>query len=270
MAREEAKTAEELTAAIRSLVDKALESQVREQIVARGRDLASTLTSAGESAAERAGEAWRESEPMRRDAADAALRASRDTVSCGRRRWATQLRPALRDAWMRRAAALAAAGIAVPTSRQVVDQARARLGLQRREEHHWRSFFLGLLIGAVAGAIAALLTAPRAGREVRDELAARAREAASSARDAASTAREAALEAARPATDWVPLFQRPRDELTGAGDVETLGEPAADEPILAESIENGSEEPLADAAPVAEPAEDVAAPSASPAEDEVE
>ena len=88
MAREEAKTAEELTAAIRSLVDKALESQVREQIVARGRDLASTLTSAGESAAERAGEAWRESEPMRRDAADAALRASRDTVSWGRRRWA--------------------------------------------------------------------------------------------------------------------------------------------------------------------------------------
>ena len=226
MARQEAKTAEELTAAIRSLVDKTLDSEVREQVMARGRDVASALSTAGEAAAERAGEAWRDSEPARRDAAEAAVRAGRDTVSWGRRRWARQLRPALRDAWTRRAAAMAAAGIAVPTSRQVMDQARARLGIKRREEHRWRSFFVGLVIGAIAGAIAALLTAPRAGREMRDELAARAREAATTAREAATTAREAAGSA----TDWVPLFQRSPDEALDAPIAESQGELPASDP----------------------------------------
>jgi hypothetical protein len=256
MAGKQANTAEELTAAIRSLVDKALESDLRDQIVARGRDVASTLGTAGEAAAERASEAWRESEPMRREAAEAALRAGRDTVSWGRRSWTARLRPALRDGWTRRMAALAAAGVAVPTSRQVMDQARARLGIQRREERRWRSFFLGLVIGAVAGAIAALLTAPRAGREMRDELATRAREAAATAREAAATAREAAS-----ATDWVPLFQRPQDEGLGAAPAEMPANQPMDgsDPLVDEAlpVEGVAEEPA--------PAETV--PSA---EDEVE
>src|SRR5207247_394691 len=54
----------------------------------------------------------------------------------------------------------------------------------------WRIFFIGLVLGAIGGAIAALLTAPRPGREVRGELAA-------CARDAATDARE-----------WVPVFPR--------------------------------------------------------------
>jgi hypothetical protein len=259
MAGKQANTAEELTAAIRSLVDKALESDLRDQIVARGRDVASTLGTAGEAAAERASEAWRESEPMRREAAEAALRAGRDTVSWGRRSWTARLRPALRDGWTRRMAALAAAGVAVPTSRQVMDQARARLGIQRREERRWRSFFLGLVIGAVAGAIAALLTAPRAGREMRDELATRAREAATTAREAATTAREAASTA----TDWVPLFQRPQDEGLGA----VPAEKPANQPV------NGSgSDPLDDEALPVEGVADEPAPAETvpSAEDEVE
>jgi hypothetical protein len=256
MAGKQANTAEELTAAIRSLVDKALESDLRDQIVARGRDVASTLGTAGEAAAERASEAWRESEPMRREAAEAALRAGRDTVSWGRRGWTTRLRPALRDGWKQRMAALAAAGVAVPTSRQVMDQARARLGIQRREERRWRSFFLGLVIGAVAGAIAALLTAPRAGREMRDELTTRAREAAATAREAAATAREAAS-----ATDWVPLFQRPQDEGQGAAPAET----PANQPL------NGSDLLVDEAPPVEGVAEEPAPTETVPsAEDEVE
>jgi hypothetical protein len=249
MAGKQANTAEELTAAIRSLVDKALESDLRDQIVGRGRDVASTLGTAGEAAAERATEAWRESEPMRREAAEAALRAGRDTVSWGRRGWTTRLRPALRDGWTRRMAALAAAGVAVPTSRQVMDQARARLGIQRREERRWRSFFLGLFIGAVAGAIASLLTAPRAGREMRDELATRAREAAATAREAAS------------ATDWVPLFQRPQDEGLGAAPAEM----PANQPV------DGSDPLVDEALPVEGVAEEPAPAETVPsAEDEVE
>jgi gas vesicle protein len=113
--------------------------------------------------------------------------------------------------------------------RQVMDQARARLGIQRKEERRWRSFFVGLVIGAIAGAIAALLTAPRAGREMRDELAARAREAATTAREAATTAREAAGSA----TDWVPLFQRSPDETLDASIAETGRElPANDSESL--------------------------------------
>ena len=73
-----------------------------------------------------------------------------------------------------------------------------RLGVRkRREQRHWAAFFLGLLIGAAVGAVIAMLTTPKPGREMRDELAERARDAAEKAREAAGS------------TDWVPLFQRP-------------------------------------------------------------
>ncbi len=75
-----------------------------------------------------------------------------------------------------------------------MDEARIRLGIQRREERHWRTFFLGVVLGAVAGAAVAILTAPRSGRETRDRLA-------TAARDAAEGAGE-----------WAPLFQRPATE----------------------------------------------------------
>jgi gas vesicle protein len=197
MARTEAKSADELTAAIRSLVDRAMETEVRDRVASRGRDVAAALTTAGEAALERAEEAWRESEPVRLEAARNAERAGRQAWSWGLRTWDRRLRPALRDQLKRRGTAIAAAGMTVPTSAELVRNARQRMGLERREAHRWRYFTVGLLLGALAGAVVALLTAPRSGREVRGEIGTRAREAATSAREAAGTAGE-----------WAPLFQR--------------------------------------------------------------
>jgi hypothetical protein len=195
MATEPSKTADELTTAIRSLVDKALDARTRDEIAARGRELAAAIAETAGSAAERASivanDAWRDSAPQRREAAKQARQMSRDALRWGRQRWKKQLRPAMRDAWDRRVVTgLGAAGVAVPASREIAQQARVRLGLKRAEERRWRTFFLGVIVGAVAGAIVALLTAPRPGREMRDELATRAREAANNA------------------GEWVPLFQR--------------------------------------------------------------
>jgi gas vesicle protein len=194
MASEPTRTAEELTSAIRSFVDKALESQTREEIARRGRELAATIAETAGTAAERASEAateaWQDSAGQRREAAKQAQKMSRDAVRWGRRTWKKQVAPTLRSAWKSRIAALSAAGVTVPASKEIVDQARQRLGMQKREPRHWGTFLLGLLLGAIGGAIVALLTAPRPGREMRDELATRAREAATNA------------------GEWVPLFQR--------------------------------------------------------------
>lgn len=195
MATEPSTTADELTTAIRSLVDKALDARTRDEIAARGRELAAAIAGTAGTAAERASvaanEAWRDSAPQRREAAKQARQMSREALRWSRQRWIKQLRPAIRDAWDRRVVTgLGAAGVAVPASREIANQARVRLGLKRAEERRWRIFFLGVLLGAIAGAVVALLTAPRPGREMRDELATRARDAATSA------------------GDWVPLFQR--------------------------------------------------------------
>src|SRR5437870_2990059 len=174
MASQPSKTADDLTTAIRSLVDKALESQTREQIAARGREVAAAIAETAGTAAERASEiandVWRESAPQRREAVKEAVRMRRDAFKWGRKAWLKQLQPALRNAWSQRAAAIGAAGLAVPASRELVDQARIRLGLRQREEHRWRIFFLGLVLGAIGGAIAALLPAPRPDERVRTEL----------------------------------------------------------------------------------------------------
>src|SRR6266550_4650898 len=204
MASQPSKTADELTTAIRSLVDKALESQTREQIAARGREVAAAIAETAGTAAGRASDiandVWRDSASQRREAAKTAERMRRDALKWGRKAWLKQLQPALRSAWSRRDAAIGAAGLAVPASRELVDQARIRLGLRQREEHRWRIFFLGLVLGAIGGAIAALLTAPRPGREVRDELASRARDAANNA------------------GEWVPIFQREAGEPAAVAD----------------------------------------------------
>jgi hypothetical protein len=216
MASQPSKTADELTTAIRSLVDKALESQTREQIAARGREVAAAIAETAGTAAERASEIandmWRDSAPQRRDAMKSAERMRRDAYKWSRKAWIKQLQPALRNAWSRRAAAIGAAGLAVPASRELVDQARIRLGIRQREERRWRFFFLGLVIGAIGGAIAALLTAPRPGKEVRDELATRAREAASNA------------------GEWVPIFQRESFEGSAIGTSPTISA-AEDVPV---------------------------------------
>src|SRR5574338_534847 len=140
MASGTARAAEDLSAGVRSIVDKVLEADVTDTIAQRGKEIAAALTDASESAAERAQQAWRDSAPMRRDA-----------TKWSRRTWKKDVQPQLRDLWKRRAVAVGAAGAAVPAGRELVDAAAVRLNLKRREQRHWGSFFLGLIIGAVAG-----------------------------------------------------------------------------------------------------------------------
>ena len=203
MASGAARAADDLSAGVRSIVDRVLEADVTETIAQRGKEIAAVLTDATETAAERAQRAWHDSAPVRRDAQRNLARSSRDASKWGRRTWSRDVRPQLRDLWKRRAVAVTAAGAAVPAGRELVDAAAVRLNLKRREERHWGAFFLGLIIGAVAGAAVALLTAPKPGREMRDDLAERAREAADNV------------------PEWVPLFER--EPSNGNA---TIGEPA--------------------------------------------
>lgn len=204
--------ADEGSTRVRTVVERLLEADLADQIARRGRELTAAVAEATETASARASEAWRESEPQRRDAEKAARRASRDAAKWSRRTWRKDIRPVLRDLWKRRAAAIGATAAAVPAGRELVEDAAVRLGI-RRESRHWTAFFLGILVGAAVGAIVAVLTAPKPGREMRDELAVKARDAAERARDEAG--------------DWVPLFQRP----TTNGDVEAaIGEGAPAEP----------------------------------------
>jgi hypothetical protein len=202
------KTADEVTAAIRSAIDRALESDVRRRIAERGQELAGVVADATSTAAERAGEAWRDMEPMRRDATKSMERASRDAARWSRRAWRKEVRPALKDAWRTRGASIgAAAGAAVPAGQALAVEAAQRLGLRRRERRHWRAFFIGLIVGAVGGALAALLLTPKPGRQVRQELASKGQEIAERGREAADTLAARARE-----TEWRPLFQRPDAE----------------------------------------------------------
>ncbi|HEX6141053.1 MAG TPA: YtxH domain-containing protein [Candidatus Limnocylindria bacterium] len=222
--------ADEVATTVRSIVDKVLEADVPDQIARRGRDFASAVTEATDAVSIRAAEAWRDSAPTRRDAEKTMRKASREAASWSRRTWKKEVRPALRDLWKRRSLALGAAGAAIPAGREVVDDAAVRLGIKRREERHWMAFFVGLLVGAAAGAIIALLTAPKAGRQMRDELGVKARDAAEKAREAAGNA------------EWVPLFQRaepqPEDAISSEAGNGAVAEP---------------ETPAAESIPVSEP-----------------
>jgi gas vesicle protein len=190
------RTADEIADNIRSLVDRVVDAKFTQEMTKRGQELADTL-------AERGNEAWRESEPMRRDAAKRVSRTAKDTAKWSNRTWRKSLLPALDEAWKRRTLAVGAAGAAIPAGREIVDTAAQRLGLKQREERHWGAFFLGLMLGAAAGAIVAMLTTPKRGSEMRRELGVRADEIATRAKD-----------------EWVPMFQR--DEATNGHGVETL------------------------------------------------
>jgi hypothetical protein len=213
------KMADQPSSSVKDLVDRVLEADRQEQIARRTREVAAAIGEAAEAASQRAAEAWRGSAPMRKQASRTAGRAGRDAARWSRRTWKNDLSPALRKFIRSRAAALGAAGAAAPVVGGLVDDAAARLGIRNRERHHWGAFFLGILLGAAAGIIAALLTAPKAGREIRDELTVTARETAERAREAASRAREVAANAG----DWVPIFQRAEVE-------EPTVEPAIDVP----------------------------------------
>ena len=187
--------ADEVSTRVRTVVEKMLEADVTDQIARRGRELAEAVADATEAVSARAGDAWRESAPQRRDAEKAARRAGKDAMSWSRRTWKKELRPTLQDLWQRRSAAVGATAAAIPAGRELVEDAAARLGKRSRSEsRHWLAFFIGLLVGAAAGAAIAMLTTPKPGREMRDELAEKARDAAERARGEAG--------------EWVPLFQR--------------------------------------------------------------
>ncbi len=180
-------TADDVTDTIRSLVDRVADAKFTQEMARRGQEMAAEF-------GDRASETWRDSRPMRRDAAKAIERTGRDVRK--------QLRPLLKDLWKRRTMAIGAAGAAVPVGRELVDTAAERLGFQRREQRHWGAFFLGLILGAMGGAIVAMLTTPKRGSEMRRELGTRAddvrREVTERARDA----------------EWVPIFER---QSTGNG-----------------------------------------------------
>lgn len=185
MATKPAATAEDLTDSIHSLVDRIVDAKITHEMARRGAE-----------ATEIANEAWRDTKPMRRDAAKAIERATKDASKWSRR----TLRPWLKDIWSRRTLALGAVGAAVPAAREVVDTAAVRLGVKEKEERHWGAFFLGLLFGIAAGAVAAMLTTPKPGSEMRRELGERADELATRAKD-----------------EWVPMFER---ATSGNGHVE--------------------------------------------------
>ncbi|MDQ2674152.1 MAG: hypothetical protein M3Y40_05805 [Chloroflexota bacterium] len=178
------RTADDIADNIRSLIDRVVDAKFTQEMAKRSQDVAEAI-------ADRGNEAWRDSRPVRRDAAKRLARATDDAAKWSDRTWRTSLRPMLKDLWKQRTLAAGAAGAAVPAGRELVDTAATRLGIRRRqEERHWGAFFLGLLLGAAAGAIVALLTTPKRGDEMRQELGARADELATKARD-----------------EWVPLFQ---------------------------------------------------------------
>jgi hypothetical protein len=218
--------ADQVTTA-KSIVERLFDPKVQDEVTKRSRALVAALGEAAEMASERAATGWRDAEPIRRDAA----RAGRDALSWGNRTWQKDLLPRLNKLWNKRTVALSAAGAAVPVAKDLIDDAAVRMGIRaRREERHWGAFFGGLLLGTIGGLIAAILTAPKAGREMRDELAVTARDAATRAREVASTsAREVAArarDAAATAGEWVPIFQRPEDE--GELNGETIVEPIVD------------------------------------------
>ncbi len=223
-----AATADDISTNVKALVDRVLEADVTDTIAQRSREIAAAVGEATDAAVDRAGETWRDTAHARRDAIKTMQRASSDAADWGSKAWRKDLRPRVRDLWKRRAVAFGAAGAAIPAGREIAESAAERLGIKQREERHWGAFFLGLVLGAAGGAIVALLTTPKRGTEMRQELAERAQ-------DAATVVTERAQSVAENAGDWVPLFQR--DEV-GADEISA---DSAEWPVADEAqVTNGS------------------------------
>jgi YtxH-like protein len=250
-----ATTADDIAESIRALIDRVSDAKITQEMARRSQDVAAALADRGTEMGDLAAEAWRDSRPMRRDAAKRLGRATNDAAHWSDRTWRKSLRPALRDLWSRRGLAMGAAGAAVPAGRELVDTAAVRLGIRQREERHWGAFFLGLVIGAIGGAIVALMLTPKRGDEMRRELGARADEVKS---ELATRADEIVTRAKD--AEWVPIFQR--DEATNGQPDElptepitsevtstdpALTDPWATEPISTEPTTDAVQEAAADA-----------------------
>jgi gas vesicle protein len=208
-----ASTADEIAESIRSLIDRVTDAKLTQEMARRGQEVAGMVAERGAEAGDRASEAWRDSRPLRRQAAKRAAQAGSEAAHWSDRTWRSSLRPMLKDLWKRRTLAIGAAGAAVPAAQELVDTAAVRLGLREREEQrHWGAFFLGLLIGAAAGAIAALLTTPKRGEEMRRELAVKADEVRN---EIAARAKDA---------EWVPIFQS--DQPTNGNVTDAFADPS--------------------------------------------
>ena len=205
-----ASTADDIADSIRSLIDRVADAKLTQEMAKRGQDVAGIIADRGADVGDRASDVWRETRPLRHDAAKQVSRATNDAATWSERAWRKSIRPALNDLWKRRTVAIGAAGAAVPASRELVDSAAVRLGLRQREERHWGAFFLGLVIGAAAGAIVALLTTPKRGDEMRHELGAKADEVRG---EISARAKDA---------EWVPMFQR--DDPTNGNPGETYSD----------------------------------------------
>lgn len=223
MAIAPARTADEISSAMKQLLERVREGEVAEQVARTGRDVAAILEDATATAAERAERAWKESAPLRKDAAKTVRSASHDAADWSSRTWKRQVRPTLRNLWGQRTVAVGAAGAAVPASRELVNNTAVRLGLKRREGRRWGAFLAGLLIGAAIGAVIAVLSAPKPGRQMRQELVDRARDAG----------------------EWTPLFQRPP------------ANGGSQPPVTSEGGDRATKAQLRDAAAGEPPVEDV-------------
>ena len=217
-----ASTADEIAENIKALIERVADAKFTQEMARRGQEMAGVLAERGAEAGDRASEAWRDARPLRRDAAKRLSRATDDAARWSDRTWRKAVRPALKDLWNRRTLAMGAAGAAVPASRELVDTAAVRLGLRQQEERHWGAFFLGLVLGAIGGAIAALLLAPKRGDEMRRELTVRAEEVR---QEIATRADEIATKAKD--AEWVPIFQRDTDDATNGQPAEA-GDAIAD------------------------------------------
>ncbi|MDQ3691136.1 MAG: YtxH domain-containing protein [Chloroflexota bacterium] len=200
-----ASAADDVAETIRSLIDRVADAKLTQEVSKRGQDVGSEV-------GDLASDLWKDTRPLRRDAVKLVSRAGDDAARWSDQTWNSSLRPMFRDLWKKRTVAIGAAGAAVPAGRELVDSAAVRLGLRQREERHWGAFFLGLLIGAAVGAIAALLTTPKRGSEMRHELGTKADEVRT---EITARARDA---------DWVPIFQR--DQATNGNQADPFADPS--------------------------------------------
>jgi len=220
---------------VKSMIDRLVDAELTREVARRGQDVAGVIAERGADVGERASEAWRETAPIRRDASKRVSQATGEAAKWSDGLWKGSVAPVLKDLWQRRTVAVGAAGAAVPASRDLLESAAVRLGLKERqrdeERRRWGVFFLGMALGAIAGAAVALLTTPKRGSEVRRQLGERAeevrRELAVKADEIAAKAREA---------EWMPVFQRDGENGNGnavsasqaLGEADSLQESAAE------------------------------------------
>jgi hypothetical protein len=112
-----ARTADDIADNIRSLIDRVVDAKFTQEMAKRGQDVAEVLAERGAEVGELATEAWRDSKPLRRDAAKRLAKTSGEAAKWSDQTWRKSLRPFIKDLWKQRTVAIGAAGAAVPVGR---------------------------------------------------------------------------------------------------------------------------------------------------------